>query len=235
MSVFYFKHFHLHQENSLLKVGTDAMLLGAFVEVDAQVQNILDIGAGTGVISLMLAQKFELAQIDAIEIDESSCIDTKRNFEESSWSERLVLFQKDIKEFNFSKKYDLIVSNPPYYESAYFDETNKKHSAKHNKLNLAISELFDIVQLNLTDEGNFWVILPSENFNKWKEVAHGLGLELLKQINVYGKPNSLKRVVAKFSKNKADCESLDFIIRNTDGSYTDEYKRLTIDYHHKTL
>lgn len=235
MSIFYFKHFHLHQSNSLLKVGTDAMVLGASIDVEKDCKAILDIGTGTGVLALMVAQKSLQSTIDAIEIDEKSCIDASLNFKESIWSERLWLIQSDVMNYSFSKQYDLIVSNPPYYENSYFDDSNVKHTAKHNELNLSIHNLFEIVSQNLSDNGSFWIILPADNFEKWNTFSNQLDLYLVKQINVYGKPGSLIRVIAKFSRKNSDLIYSILTIRDEKGRYTEEYKMLTIDYHHRKL
>lgn len=235
MSIFYFKHFHLHQSNSLLKVGTDAMIFGSSIDIDDDCKSILDIGSGTGVLALMIAQKNLQSTIDAIEIDEKSCIDASLNFKESIWSERISLIQSDVKTHIFSKQYDLIVANPPYYENAYFNDLNLKHTAKHNELKLSICDLFEIVSKNLSENGFFWVILPVYNFDKWTSFANQLELYLTKRINIYGKPDSIIRVIGRFSRKNTGIISSSITIRDAKGQYTDEYKRLTIDYHNKKL
>ncbi len=235
MSIFNFKHFQLHQSNSLLKVGTDAMLLGALVEANSETKSILDIGTGTGVLALMLAQRFANAKIDAIEIDSKSCLDAKQNFEASIWFNRLNLIQSDVLTYQFNQKYDLIVSNPPYYEQAYFDEQKKEHTAKHSELGLSLIRLFDVVLMNLIDNGVFWVILPSDNFSKWTEYLNLKGLFVNNQINIYGKPQNLKRVVACFSRINIGLQITNFTIRDENGNYTEAYRNLTIDYHHTKI
>ena len=235
MSIFYFKHFKLHQSYSLLKVGTDAMLLGAMVKADSETKTILDIGTGTGVLALMLAQRFTNAKIDAIEIDSKSCLDAKQNFEASKWSNRLNLIQSDVLTFQFIQQYNLIVSNPPYYEQAYFDEQKKQHTAKHSELRLSLIKLFDVVLMNLSDNGVFWVILPSDNFSKWTEYLNSRGLFVNNQINIYGKPQNLKRVVVCFSRRNIGLQLTNFTIRDENGNYTEAYRNLTIDYHHTKI
>lgn len=235
MSIFYFKHFKLQQSNSLLKVGTDAMLLGAMVKVDSETKTILDIGTGTGVLALMLAQRYTKAKIDAIEIDSKSCLDAKQNFEMSKWSNRLNLIQSDVLTYHFNQKYDLIISNPPYYEQTYFDEQKKAHSAKHSDLSISLIKLFDIVLMNLSDNGVFWGILPSDNFSKWTEYLNSKGLFVNNQINIYGKPQNLKRVVACFSRINIGLQITNFTIRDENGNYTEAYRNLTIDYHHTKI
>ncbi len=130
MSVFKFKHFSVKQSDSAMKVGTDAMLLGAFVETENKTQ-ALDIGTGTGVLSLMLAQKNETLQITAIDIDELSAKEALINFQNSSWTNRLNVYHADFLSFKTENQYDLIVSNPPYFSTTNENKDERKAQARH--------------------------------------------------------------------------------------------------------
>jgi tRNA1Val (adenine37-N6)-methyltransferase len=160
---FQFKQFTIHQEQAALKVSTDSCLFGAWVAGEVQcgkyeVQSMLDIGTGTGLLMLMLAQQCE-AVIDGIEIDEPSCKDAQRNIQESPWSKRLNLLSGDAREYVFTKKYDLIISNPPFYERDLKSDSKNRNVAMHDD-GLKLDELLKIVDKNLTADGLFAVLLP---------------------------------------------------------------------------
>jgi tRNA1Val (adenine37-N6)-methyltransferase len=233
MSSFSFKEFTIYQENSALKVGTDAMLLGALVECESHF-NCLDIGAGTGVLSLMVAQKNPEIEIDAIEIDTLSFIDLEHNFKFSNWNNRLHGICEDFLSFESNKKYDLIVSNPPFYETTFQNEKSQVAIAKH-EANLPFDQLFNKVHSMLTENGKFWIILPTENKEKWKEFCLKLELFCIKEIILFAKPSKSKRTVLVFSKMHIQTEKLSFLIRNEDNTYSDAYRELTIDFHNKQI
>ena len=130
MSTFQFKHFSIKQADSAMKVGTDAMLLGAMVG-SSDPSEILDVGAGTGVIALMMAQRFDQARVDAVEIDNAAFEEAKGNITASVFKDRMSIFYCDFLEFNTTKKYDLIVSNPPYFMNSLKNSDRSKTLARH--------------------------------------------------------------------------------------------------------
>lgn len=233
MSSFSFKEFTIHQENSALKVGTDAMLLGSLVESDSHLK-CFDIGAGTGVLSLMIAQKNPKIEIDAIEIDTLSFLDLQHNFNISDWNNRLNGICEDFLLFESKKNYDLIVSNPPFYETTFQNEKSQVAIAKH-EANLPLDQLFNKVHSMLTENGMFWIILPTENKDKWKEFCLKLELFCTKEILLFAKPGKSKRTVLVFSKKYIQTEEVSFLIRNNDNTYSDAYRELTIDFHNKQI
>lgn len=233
MSSFSFKHFSVEQSNSALKVGTDAMVLGAFIDAE-NANNSLDIGSGTGVLSLMIAQKNPTIHVTAIEIDELSCLDCLRNFLNSPWNNRLNLLNSNFLTQNFSGTFDLIFSNPPFYENSLINSDTRKAKAKHES-HLSFYLLFEKVSKILSEIGTFWIIMPYENANKWIENASEYSLYCIQKINIFAKPNSMKRTILVFSKIKSEMLLSDFIIRNNNNSYSDEYIQLTKDFHSKVL
>ena len=233
MSSFSFKKFTIHQDNSALKVGTDAMLLGALVECESHFK-CLDIGSGTGILSLMIAQKNLMIEIEAIEIDSLSFIDLENNFSLSNWSNRLHGFCEDFLLFESKKNYDLIVSNPPFYETTFQNEKSQVAIAKH-EANLPFDQLFNKVHSMLTENGKFWIILPTENKDKWKEFCLKLELFCTKEIILFAKPGKSKRTILVFSKTYIQTEEVSFLIRNNDNNYSDAYRELTIDFHNKQI
>ena len=230
MSKFRFKEFSIQQDVNTHKVGTDAMLLGAYI--DASKQSLgLDIGAGTGVLSLMLAQKNPSIQITCIEIDEKSSDECSANIMESAWSNRIQLINHDFIEHQFTHKFDLIFTNPPYYlTDNSSNESNER--TKHITPESLLSWLNKISEL-LTTKGEFWMIWPSETSQKIIEMAHDSDLHVAKKIAIYSKINKLSRNILCFSREKKEgYDDEQLIIRNHDNSYSDTYRSLTSDFHY---
>jgi len=230
MSTFKFKYFTVQQSDAAMKVGTDAMLLGAFVQAEGKAQ-ALDIGTGTGVLSLMLAQKNETIQITGIDIDEASVQEANLNFENSPWSNRLQLIHNDFLKQTFSDSYDLIVSNPPYFSTTNENEDSRKAQARHVS-SLEVKPFIEKVQSMLTSTGSFWVIIPYIDFENWNAQATANSLKLARKIDVIGKEgNDPIRCILKFDLSSNSLKEESFCIRNTDNSYTEEYIELTKEFH----
>ena len=229
MSLFHFKEFSIQQDVSAMKVGTDAMILGSLVDANLKV-NGLDIGTGTGVLSLMLAQKNKNICIHAIEIDVESAKEAELNFQNSSWSNRLRIVHADFCTFFPEIQFDLIISNPPYFENGILNESIRKANSRHED-SLPLQELFQKVTEMLAPNGHFWLILPFETAAKWKMKATELKLFCEKEIIIFGKPSLPKRMVLCFSKVGLECEKSSVLIRTENNEYSNEYKELTVDFH----
>ena len=228
-SVFRFKHFDVRHENSALKVGADAMVLGALVERgDAKIA--IDIGAGTGVLSLMVAQKNLAAHIHAVEIDEKSFLDCQSNFSVSPWPDRLTAIHADICSFNPSEKYDLIISNPPFYSNSLINADQRIARSKHEEF-LPIGNVVDWVARNMSDAGSCWLIWPFQAVDLLIATLYQHQLTLHQQIDIYSKPNRPSRVVVQFGKEPKKLLKSSVVIRQDDGNYTEEYIGLTRDFH----
>jgi tRNA1Val (adenine37-N6)-methyltransferase len=228
-SIFAFKYFNVSQENSALKVGTDAMLLGALVQAEG-VKSVIDIGAGSGVLSLMVAQKNLAAHIHAVEIDEKSFLDCQLNFLASPWSDRLTAIHADICSFNPSEKYDLIISNPPFYSNSLINADQRTARTKHSEF-LPIGNLVDWVKRNISDTGKCWLIWPFQAVDLLIATLEQHQLILHQQVDIYSKTNRPSRVVVQFGKEPKKLLKSSVVIRQDDGNYTEEYIGLTRDFH----
>ena len=234
MSVFRFKQFSILQAESAMKVGTDAMLLGATSET-LNPSTILDVGTGTGVVALMLAQRNPNAVIHAVEVDPQSAEECRKNFEISPWTERLTVHMNDFLSFQSDIKFDLIVSNPPYYQTRLENQDDRKSRARHESA-LPVDKMMERVGALLSDGGEFRVIIPTETLGNWLENAGEAGLFCNDQIDVYGKKNATpKRCILSFRRKSELKTTQNIVIRDINGSYTDQYINLTKDFHFNDL
>jgi len=215
-----------------MKIGTDAVLLGSWVDIRYS-KRILDIGTGCGIIALMLAQRSE-AEIDAVEIDPDSAEEAHENFQISSWKNQLNLFEADIREFAKSnqKRYDLIVSNPPFFSNSLRSPDPSKNISKHD-LHLNIRDLFRISHQMLIPGGKLSLIIPSDLNNPVTEIARKHNLYVNRQLNII--PTQVKpinRILVEFSSSNAkNIRETNLILRHSDSSFTEEYKNLTSDFY----
>lgn len=234
MSDFQFKYFSVKQTDSAMKVGTDAMLLGSLIHCDGK-KNGLDIGTGTGVLSLMLAQRNPDLLIEAIEIDQSSCNEAKYNFQNSKWSDKLIAIQSDFLHFDSIKSYDLIFSNPPYYLSQLTAKDERVAKAKHS-YSLPFGSMIERVNQLLADDGHFWLIIPFEDTIKWVSEAERQGFFLSQSVNIIGKRGaSPVRNILCFGKSSSSFKEIEFVIRENNGNYSGEYLELTREYHARSV
>ena len=206
------------------------MLLGASINTSNH-KTALDIGAGTGVLALMLAQRNPTIQITCIEIDQKSAEECTNNVNNSPWFNRINTIHADFTQYDFQQKFDLIISNPPYYfTDNSSNESNER--TKHITPESLLNWLNKIANL-LTKKGEFWMIWPSETSQKIIEMAHDSGLHVAKKIAIYSKINKLSRNILCFSREKKEgFNDEQFIIRNHDNSYSDAYRSLTSDFHY---
>lgn len=233
MSIFKFKYFEVNQTNSAMKIGTDSMVFGSMIDVEGK-SNALDIGTGTGVLSLMTAQRNNQLKITAIEIETNAFKEAKMNFKTSKFESQLTALHIDFLDYHPETKFDLIFSNPPYFENASKSLIQEKNLARHDD-SLPLELLFKKVANHLTEDGLFWLILPDLTFDTYSEFASKIGLHLVKQIEIFGKENQLVRTIGAFSKTQTSPKFDRLTIRKMDGNYTDEYKKLTIYYHFNVL
>ena len=235
MSTFQFKYFSVSQSDTTMKVGTDAMLLGSLVSIANQPKTILDIGTGTGVIALMLTQRFRDAKVTGLEIDESACREAKFNFENSIWKERLTAINEDILNVDSLEKFNLIVSNPPYYENSLLSDNDRTSRAKHAEF-LPVHSLLQKVSKLLAEDGSFWVIVPAENDSTWIEKARKNDLYLQQSISIIGKEGQgEKRRILAFGQAESSIESSRLTVREVNNKYTSEYIELTKEFHDRDL
>ncbi|MDN3547366.1 tRNA1(Val) (adenine(37)-N6)-methyltransferase [Mucilaginibacter aquaedulcis] len=184
-NLFRFKQFSVDQTGCAMKINTDGVLLGALADFN-QPQSVLDIGTGTGVITLMLAQRFPMAQIDAVEIDEGAAATAEGNFENSPFYERLTLHASGFEEFfatHPEKSYDVIVSNPPFYINSLLSPGSQKNLAKHAGDGF-FKGMMNKVSKHLTPNGACWLILPVDTAMLVKSLALSFGLYVQKIIKI---------------------------------------------------
>ena len=169
---FLFKQFQIHQDRCAMKIGTDGVLLGAWTSLEHQPMSILDIGAGTGVVALMLAQRSHAETIDGIEIDEDAYEQCVENFEASDWADRLFCYHASLDEFvaEIDDKYELIVSNPPFYSEIVPSGNESRDMARQNQ-SLPFEELLNSLVKLLAENGTFSTIIPFKEEARFLELA----------------------------------------------------------------
>ena len=236
MSKFQFKQFSLEQDRTAMKIGTDGVLLGAWTPVEKNIFSILDIGTGTGIIALMLAQRSSASQIDALEIDENAFEQATDNFENSPWNDRLFCFHAALDEFveEPEDEYDLIVSNPPFYSEDYKSSNDQRDLARFQDA-MPFEDLVEAADLLLSENGIFSVIIPFKEEENFLALAKKYKLFPLKITRVKGTPTTeTKRSLLAFSRNENRTLRVDeLIIETARHIYTPEYIALTKDFYLK--
>nr|WP_255518080.1 methyltransferase [Fulvivirga sp. M361] len=230
--IFHFKKFDVNHTESAMKVGTDGVLLGSWAESE-NVNHILDIGTGCGLIALMLAQRFSKAKITAIDIDKASAGEAKRNFSNSPWKDRLNSIVTSLQQFNGGpEKFDLIVSNPPYFNHGTSSPNTARHYARHIK-SLSHPELLGASSRLLSSEGKLCVIIPAYNQDIFMRTIPQKDLYVHKRLHFYSRADKpCERVLLQISKKKASIIKEEALTHyTTDGSWSNAYKRLTQAFH----
>jgi tRNA1Val (adenine37-N6)-methyltransferase len=224
-SWFQFQQFRVNQDRCAMKISTDAVLIGALAKAENP-SKILDVGTGTGVIALMLAQRFPEAKVTAIEIDEDAANQADENFKGSRFDSRIQLIHGRLQDFPESEKYDLIVSNPPFFPDHLKSQDPKRNKALHTD-ELSFSELITKVSALLSEKGSFWVILPPAQMKNLKELAQKSGLHLLENINIKdseSKPHH--RAISNFSFCKSVEKEVEIILKDEKSDYSRSYSAL---------
>lgn len=227
MKSFKFKQFEIQQSADVFRVGTDGVLLGALATIDSS-ENVLEIGTGTGLISLMLAQRNPEANFLGIDINEEAVSLTKLNFENSPFASRLKNIFQDFKTFETENKFDCIISNPPYFE----ESGSGKDKIARQTVELNFQQLIAKSSQLLSENGIFSVIIPSEAGEDFIESAKENLLFLNRRINIKGIENSkVKRLVLEFSLYEKTLIESEFIIEKSPRKYSDQYLELTKEFH----
>lgn len=229
---FKFKQFLINQDRCAMKVGTDSVLLACFTNI-LNVKKVLDIGTGTGILSLMLAQQNSDLQIDAIEIDEMAYQQAVENFKISSFKSQINPYLVALQKFNSSIKYDLIITNPPYFISKNNYNINDLQRAKaRHDTDLTFDELIEYTFYLLANNGVFNIILPFYEAMIFKKMALVKGFSCAKTINIKAKDSKpVNRVVMSFTKQVTAESTQFFVIYNENNSQTEAYKALTKNYY----
>jgi tRNA1Val (adenine37-N6)-methyltransferase len=213
-----------------MKVTTDGVLLGAW-QCNHMSKNVLDIGTGTGVIALMIAQGNTTAQIDAIDIDADAYLQAKENFTNSPWSNRLTAIHTPLQDFATGKQYDLVVSNPPYFVNDSHAPSHQRNIARHG-VTLTYSDLLAGIGRLLSGSGRALLIIPIANVPVLQELAATYGLYITARtevVAVTGKPPYV--VLLQLERNLTEPVTDTLVIKDTGGVFTDEYKTLTAGFY----
>lgn len=218
-----------------MKVTTDACLFGSYAANEirnhkSKIINLLDVGAGTGLLGLMVAQKNDCI-IDAVEIDTASYLQAKENFERAEWSDRLNIYNADVLNFDTHKKYDCIISNPPFFENDLKSVHLNKNNAKHDTA-LTLQQLLKAVDILLNADGLFFVLLPYHRADEFVDMALVSGLYPAFRTDVKQTPkHSFFRTILIFSRTKKEYKTLMIVIKDEQGNYTNEFTFLLQDYY----
>jgi len=234
-SYFQFKQFRIIQERSAMKVGMDGVLLGAWADPSAA-ERILDIGTGTGLIALMMAQKNNLARIDAIEVDQEAFNEAVLNCQQSAWSDRIKLEWRSFQEFAevSLRKYDLIVSNPPFFTNGVKAPLKNRAQSRHSD-SLPLDVLISGAAGLLNENGRIFLVLPIESLPEVEKLATLNGLFISELCRV--KPNPIKpefRILIELTNSECAVQESELMIEfERHHDYTPEYKELTKDFYLK--
>ena len=226
---FSFKQFTIHQDQTAMKVTTDACILGAYTEVQG-VKSVLDIGTGTGLLSLMLAQRSK-AKIDAIEIDENAYNQAITNANQSNFKDTITVYNTSIQDFETDKRYDLIISNPPFFQNHLKSETESRNNSLHTDT-LSFADLLSTVLRLLSPNGTFVVLLPVYESSVFEQLATSKELYPQKKLTIrHRKDTKILRIITTFGRIKKEIINEELIIKNPDESYSPDFQVLLKDYY----
>lgn len=232
-SIFQFKQFQVDQSKSAMKIGTDGVLLGAWATIENRPKAILDIGTGTGLVALMLAQRSSVSKIIGVEIEKEAALEARSNFKNSPWSERLNLFHTDILRYTKSceETFSLIVCNPPFFMTPYRVSQNARSTARDN-CHLRYQDLFSCVDQLLNPTGNFVMVCPFE----YRDELIALGLHhklyMVQELYIKGNKRSpFKRILMRFGYAKSPLLSGELILEKSRHQRTPEHQSLVQDFY----
>jgi tRNA1Val (adenine37-N6)-methyltransferase len=228
---FNFKKFSITQNNAAMKIGTDGILLGAWAKT-SNINNGLDIGTGTGVISLMLCQRFSEIQIDSIENSESALKDASINIDNSQWKNRINLINENFINYIPKIKYDLIISNPPFFSKSLKPENLERSRARHQE-DLSYKNILKFSKKYLNLDGSLNIIIPFNDKEEAYNLSKNYNLNLVRQCIVSSKPNKKPhRLLMEFSFRKEETKN-EYLTIEEHGrhQYSEDYKKLTREFY----
>lgn len=229
MAGFKFKHFEIHQDRCAMKVGTDGVLLGAWALGG---KRILDIGSGTGLISLMMAQRYPEAQVVGIDLDAEACAEARENVAASPFADRVNIVDCRLQDYESVEKFDAIVSNPPFFLNSLKNPDSKRSMARHAD-SLPFRELFRGVKLLLSDDGVFSAIVPVEVLEAFASEGYMHGFYLLRQCGIKTvERKQPKRYLLTFAKHR--CMEMDDMVEtmmDSEGNRSEWYAKITEEFY----
>ncbi len=229
---FRFKQFIINQDRCAMKITTDACIQGAWTPVLPEVNTVLDIGAGTGLLSLMLAQRCSGIHIDAIEFEAGAATQAKENVALSAWKERINVIEGDARIYSYPRKYDLIITNPPFFNNSLLGPGDEKNKSRHT-LSLNYNDLIGIFEKNLDFGGYLSILLPTTEYAIWYGLATSNSWMEVGKLSVKNNSKSqVNRVVGLWSKtNKIKYPTQELEIRDAQNEYSPFFKLLLGDYY----
>lgn len=231
---FQFKQFSVQQDKTAMKIGTDGVLLGAWAS-HPDPKYILDIGSGTGVIALMMAQRFPHAKIIALEINKNAFDQAKDNLAQSKWADRLTAIHQSLQDFETDIRFDLIVSNPPFFNQSFLPTEKNRATARHTT-QLSFTDLLAKTKVLLEKNGKAAFIVPHEKSNEFVSLAEKVNLHQIDWCKVKGNTaTDVKRSLFAFKLEKSNeiTNTTKLIIEKERHQYTEEYKALVKDFYLK--
>jgi len=231
-SYFRFKQFTVHQDRCAMKVCTDACILGAwFADKTPGWSRVLDIGSGTGLLMLMLAQKHK-GEIEGIELDFDAFRQLQENIGQSPWSSMLKAYAGDVRGFSFGQKFDFIITNPPFYEGQLEAASIADNLARHSK-ELTLSGLLTVIDANLTADGSFGILLPYARMTWFEEEAKARGFSLRERLVVRQSPRHdfFRSILHLSRRRERSMPTSELTIQGAGGAYTNDFIGLMKDYY----
>lgn len=226
---FQFKQFTIYQDHCAMKVGTDSTLIGALSDIE-NASTILDIGSGTGIVELMLAQR-SMADITGIELDELAARQATENVSATAWKDRIKIIKGDFNQYHFEQKFDCIVSNPPFFKEDLRCPDNRRNMARHTD-SLSFDALLKGVSNLLNSRGKFSVIIPTTAVSDFIDTSLIYGLYPKVILTVYPKLDKpSKRTILILTDHKGDASTKSLVVHRPDGSYSDDFREIMKDYY----
>ncbi len=229
---FRFKQFTINQDRCAMKVSTDACIAGAWMDLPPGTKRVLDIGTGTGLLALMLAQKNPGIIIDAIELDAEAAAQAKENVSSSPWADRINIIQADATIYPYTHTYGFVISNPPFFNNSLLSNIDRRNMARHT-VSLSFQSLFDILNKCLNEVGVASVLLPCTEHAQWEKLLQDNNWYIEKKLLIHPHDHkAANRVVSISSRNSnITCTEEHLYIRNPKGDYTDTFKQLMYPYY----
>ena len=228
---FRFKQFAMTDQHCGMRIGTDGVVLGAWASANEDTRHVADIGTGCGLIALMMAQRAANARIDAVENDRGACIDADHNFRNSDWSNRINLIECDFAQFSPNARYDIIVSNPPFFTETLQSPDSARAAARHAG-SLSFSSLAAASHKLLSDDGRLAVVLPAENDDETLFQAALAGLCPRRRCAVLPRIGAKPiRTLWEFALCDGPCEHSELALRDPAGNFSKQYIDLTKEFH----
>lgn len=233
MAIFHFKEFSVEQKQSPAKITTDATVFAASLQITSNVRSVLEVGTGTGVLSLMLTQRFSDIKIDAVEINPAAFEEADENFKNSKYKDRVKVILADFNEFKSEDKYDFIFSNPPFFQGNLQSQTNHGKNTAYHTNQLSFTSLAKGIDMNLNQNGEAHIMLPPYEMSVFEKEMNAKGFRCIKRIELRHKTES--KIIRFFNvfergEGKQDIEKQKIIVRDENNNFHPSYITLMKDF-----